>query len=412
VEEFLRASDIRVTIDHAIEAHIDRAIELINRTNQLNFTKARLPEDIEAARDALREQVRPHNVQVGLVHVADRYGDHGLVGFYLVNSDYRRLIHFCFSCRILGMGVEGWLYEKLQRPWLEVVGEVLSNPAADGPGVTWINSAAAPAARTSTGPRQFDWVVARGGCELSALMHYFALEAGEVHGEFNIGRHGFDARIDHSMFLRYAIDGLPEGGAEACGQIGYLPEHFDTALFQPRSGRGLFVLGFWADYIYALYRHRRLDLQLPWARPGMPEHWRDGRAASLDELPAPSWAPWMPAAIESLHADFDYVGLIDEEQFKENVRRLVGRLPGDAPIVVLKSIVEYVHPKSGGKVRSAHSDRVNAWLEALREECPRIRLVDVAHYLGDGELFDEVHFHRPVYQRLFEAIIQEVGRTR
>lgn len=47
---FLRTSDIRLIIEHDIEPHIDRAIELINRTNQLNFTKRRLPEDIEAAR--------------------------------------------------------------------------------------------------------------------------------------------------------------------------------------------------------------------------------------------------------------------------------------------------------------------------------------------------------------------------
>jgi predicted enzyme involved in methoxymalonyl-ACP biosynthesis len=33
--EFLRNSNIQVTIEHDVESHLDRAIELINRTNQL-----------------------------------------------------------------------------------------------------------------------------------------------------------------------------------------------------------------------------------------------------------------------------------------------------------------------------------------------------------------------------------------
>ncbi len=47
--DFLRSSDIRVRIETDVEAHLDRAIELINRTNQLNFVKRRLPENTEAA---------------------------------------------------------------------------------------------------------------------------------------------------------------------------------------------------------------------------------------------------------------------------------------------------------------------------------------------------------------------------
>ena len=42
---FLRESNIVVTIEHDLDPHIDRAIELINRTNQLNFTSNRLPEE-------------------------------------------------------------------------------------------------------------------------------------------------------------------------------------------------------------------------------------------------------------------------------------------------------------------------------------------------------------------------------
>ena len=68
---FLRGSNIRVFIDHDVDASIDLAVELINRTNQLNFTKRRLSDDPAAARDELREELRSHLVNAGLVFATD-----------------------------------------------------------------------------------------------------------------------------------------------------------------------------------------------------------------------------------------------------------------------------------------------------------------------------------------------------
>ena len=45
------------------------------------------------------------------------------------------LVDFLFSCRVLNMGVEQWLYAKLGRPAVSVVGEVVST--LDG-SVDWI----------------------------------------------------------------------------------------------------------------------------------------------------------------------------------------------------------------------------------------------------------------------------------
>jgi FkbH-like protein len=143
--QFLRDSDIRVCFDHDLEdvANLDRAIELINRTNQLNFTKRRLPEDLEAARTILRQDAAEMTRQAALIRVVDRYGDYGYVGFFMMSTNIdlaasgHELLHFCFSCRTLGMLVERWVYDYLERPKLEVVGEVvtdLSGPDA----VNWI----------------------------------------------------------------------------------------------------------------------------------------------------------------------------------------------------------------------------------------------------------------------------------
>ena len=131
---FLRASGIVVSIEHDLDAHLDRAIELINRTNQLNFTKRRLPEDPDAARAELRALLSEHNIQAGLLRVRDKYGDHGFCGIYVLRNQRaagRILLHFAFSCRILGMGVEIWLYRWLKRPALRVEGPVLTDIVGD-----------------------------------------------------------------------------------------------------------------------------------------------------------------------------------------------------------------------------------------------------------------------------------------
>jgi FkbH-like protein len=49
-DDFLRQSNIRICIEYDVLAHADRVIELVNRTNQLNYTKSRFPEDAEQAR--------------------------------------------------------------------------------------------------------------------------------------------------------------------------------------------------------------------------------------------------------------------------------------------------------------------------------------------------------------------------
>jgi len=80
--EFLRSSNIRIQIEHDIESHVERVIELVNRTNQLNFTKRRLPEDRAAAAAAVKRLAGAFDVQTGLIRVRDNYGDYGFCGFF------------------------------------------------------------------------------------------------------------------------------------------------------------------------------------------------------------------------------------------------------------------------------------------------------------------------------------------
>ncbi|MCQ2070521.1 MAG: LicD family protein [archaeon] len=115
-EEFLRHCNIRAEIVPYTQDLFDRAYELIERTNQLNYTKRR-----PTAKE-FRKYLEKPDVECNLVHVVDDFGDNGFVGITVTNKG--KLEHFAFSCRILGYHVEQWMYARLGHPDIEVVGEV------------------------------------------------------------------------------------------------------------------------------------------------------------------------------------------------------------------------------------------------------------------------------------------------
>jgi FkbH-like protein len=410
VEQFLRESQIQVETSYDLDDKLDRVIELINRTNQLNFTKRRLPEDPAAARAQLSQLLHSHEIQAGLLRVVDRYGDHGYAGFYMIRNG-SELLYFCFSCRILGMGIESWLYRRLGRPRLAVVGEVLSNPVADTRSIDWIKLTDSISAGDESGSsaRAFDWFAARGGCDLQALSHYFKLGCPDVIGEFNVGRGGFDARVDHSIFLRYALGGLGSEAMLEATKLGYRPEDFRTAVAKQRVGSGLIVLSFWSDVSYALYRHRRLSFDIPFALSGQSNHVLDARRVSVEELPQNLRGGWMAEALRRLQTDYDYVGMINEESFKANLRIILSALPTDVPVVLLKANTTLRDREHGVTHTSSDNIKFNRWIADVADGYPTAHVVSIRDVIStEDEVSDWSHFDRIVYYRLYQRICEVI----
>src|SRR2546423_646503 len=332
--KFLRSSDIRVQVEHDIEGHIDRVIELINRTNQLNFTKRRLREDRTAAEAEVRAMAADYDKQCGLIRVRDNYGDYGFCGFFTLKTsvtDRRRLLHYCFSCRILNMGVEAFVYQMLGRPALAVEGEVLSDPVtADA--VDWITVVSdneTEEARPKDAPPFF----LRGGCELAAVEHYARLVSANVRGEYNFVRNGLDYRINHSLLTRYAIEGLPEGAAQAVYRLGYAPEDFRSALFSdPLPGH--WILNLLPDQWVALYRHKETGTLIPFvvaAQRRQPNacELTDAQRRELTDNPAAL------TALETLAREFSYAGHITGPIFKGNLHTILQAIPEESKIFII-----------------------------------------------------------------------------
>jgi FkbH-like protein len=401
--EFLRASDLTVTIEHDLEPHLDRAIELINRTNQLNFTKERLPEDIGEARAALRALLGRYEVQGGILRVRDRYGDYGYCGLYVMvtGAGWKRLRHFCFSCRILNMGVESWLYQRLGRPKLRPQGEVLTDVIGDRRQIDWIRLDVAGAAEgAQSGVPSLDYFYARGGCDLHAVSHYFTLLVKNTFGEYNYVRDGANLRLDHSMFARYALTGLDATSRHALQAFGFQDQDFDSAIPRlPRDGAGIWLLSFWADADNALYRHRQTGVMAPLQLPGrVPTNMRNLIALSDAESGAD------PVFLRHLREEFEYVGRISEADFKANVRLVLERAPPAVPVFILQANDRVV--QEGRKpVLSPGKRLLNGWVSEVAEEFANVHLLKVRDFIRDeSEVITVSHFDRMVYFRIFQHI--------
>jgi hypothetical protein len=244
------------------------------------------------------------------------------------------------------------------------------------------------------------------------VLHYFGLAAAEARGEFNFTRDGFDPRIVHTMFLRYAIDGLSDEAIAECAKIGYRPDDFRSALFAPPSGRGVWLLSVWADSIFALYRHKRLGFRLPWARPFEADHAGDARAAPLEALPKHQRSNWIAPALRRLQADYEHVGLIGEAEFKDNLDRILSRAPRGTPVAILKRVDRLID--NAGSVQVLESARrFNGWLDDVAAAHRCVRLFDVRDCATpESEIKDWLHFDRLTYHRLFLAIRRTLSSTR
>lgn len=121
-EDFLRKSEIQIAVKKDCKAHIDRIYKLIQRTNQLNFTKNRAEkEDLEGYFN------NPEKYDSAYIVVRDKFGNYGICGFYVLNKEENKLEQFLFSCRVMNMGIEQFVYSYLNKPELEIKGEVSSS---------------------------------------------------------------------------------------------------------------------------------------------------------------------------------------------------------------------------------------------------------------------------------------------
>jgi FkbH-like protein len=406
-EEFLRSCQIKISFEYDIEPHIDRAVELINRTNQLNFTKLRLPE--RDAAEVLRADLRRDGVSAALVRVTDIYGDYGYTGFYVVEKvdNAPILRHFCFSCRTLGMGVENFVYKYLGAPQLSYNGEVLSDPIND-PDVNWI----AVSEDTSPGETHVGYdggVYLVGGCGLCAVSHYLHKLNGSAIAQANIARGSLVYRHDSSAFLAQKLAGLTEKQKEALFRLGFSTEDIVVPWNAEDREKSIVVLNFYGDVFAPFYRHKETGLLASLGSPLTKVKLSDWGEKEGRELSEVADKDLLENIIDEVKSSWEFVSWgLPADAVETTIVSLLDRFPPHGRIFM-------VMPSLVGNKNGAFLDltRARAYRQACEQAVRKYSHVTCVHIENFVQTPNEIkdawaaHFNRMVYHRLSNHILQQ-----
>jgi FkbH-like protein len=420
---FLRGCDIRVFIEHDVLGHLDRAVELINRTNQLNYTKNRLPEDPKRAQAKLSKKCIGSHRQAGLVRVVDRYGDYGFVGFYLMRNRRadpapglanQTLIHYCFSCRTLGMFVEHWLYDQLRRPALEVVGEVLTD-LNEARTIDWIRLVPSISEDAQAAQKLAPEIRVTGGCEANSVAHYLGAYCDKVAVTGNFQAGALFVRVNSCFLLLSAVDHTDRVFEEEMALLGISAPLLGTDYFRDAPEGTIFVFNGGMDAFGAIHRVRhRLHGWEIHATSGDSADFVSGSAEDIARLVAEAKSDaerrQLEFATRHIRENYETVGGDSGSALESAMEELVRRVPQGCKLVILLDDERRRSKRAGVRIKRERV-RYNEWARSFAARFP---FVGVTSFSDAIQSEDEIlqggnHYARMVYWRAAEKIV-EVAR--
>jgi len=407
-EEFLYSSGIRVEIGSDCLSNLERIHDLILRANQLNFTKLRSTEE------ELRTLLEDPGVSAGYVSVKDRFGDYGITGFYALKDG--QLIHFVFSCRTLGMGIEQYVYNTLGRPALEIKGEVISDLSSEEiPG--WINQAdtAASGSRMQIQDLSAHAVLVKGPCDLYQIYPYIA-NTDLFDTEFTyVTASGLT--IESTGHTTNVVEALRLSDAQKQRVLTEVP-FTDAGMYCDniyRKGYKAVFISILADANLGVYRRKETGERfafLEYIHPITdPESWPGLISGEFNH----AGFSFTEEILREFSKNYEFIGRNTPEQVVENLSYIHSHLPQDCILAVMlggelyyeKNIFEAYRDRH--LVHKAMNDAIRAWAATKKN----VRLMDVNRYLVDQSSFYDHfnHYVKPVYYSLAAEMVQIAGEA-
>lgn len=406
-EDFLFHSNIRVDIHTDCKNEVKRIHELIMRSNQLNFTKLR------SSYDEVCAMLSDTAFNCGTVWVHDRFGDYGMVGFYTVKDNI--CVHFLFSCRTIGMGIEQYVYNTLGRPQLKVVGEVIGNlDEAEIPG--WINqnnadteSSANHAAVISGSDHS---VLFKGPCDLLQIFNF--IRAGDmIDTEFSYVYPQTGVEIESIHHSEHIVESVTLPQEIKKKIIKELPfssdDFFDTKIF---SGKYKYIfLSTLHDAHVGVYK-RIIDgyeVKVAFGEYLYPLTNPVNHGGYIDGSIFGSNCTFTKEFLNSFTKNYEYCGRSTAERLRDNISFVIEHLPADTKLILMLGCeLEYKNnsdPTYNG-IHLVYKEQ-NKLLRELAEEYDNVSLIEFNDYVKDQKDFVDSanHYRSIVYYRMAEDII-------
>ena len=109
--QFYKKLKQKVIFENIKEKNLARALQLFNKTNQFNFNLNRY------TNTTLKKLLKNKIYSVEIISFKDKFGDHGIIGAYIVKKDKFKIeiIDFVLSCRVLNRYVEDFIILKIMK---------------------------------------------------------------------------------------------------------------------------------------------------------------------------------------------------------------------------------------------------------------------------------------------------------
>lgn len=312
-EEFLLASNIKVFISSKVLPKERRLFDLVNRTNQLNYTKKR-PSETDFV-SSLAEK----DAQSFYVEAEDKFGYYGIVGFAQVKNN--ELIHFLFSCRTMGMGIEQYLYVALGRPKLKVAEPVSMKLDVTGPAPAWIHRSKTPLAQETIDkkPSRFRYLF-KGPCDIQMVFNYLHC-SGEIVTEFthNASNGASIESPNHTSQIveAYSID--PETKKKIESLPFADPSFFSKEIYQPYNAVFLSTL---TDSNLGVYQEKDSQVKIAFGEFTNDLTLKENEEKYLAGEIYNAGVPFTKENLKEFREHYSFVGRLTPEQSFENLKAI------------------------------------------------------------------------------------------
>lgn len=406
-EEFLYQSNIQVEIHTDCLTQLERLHDLIVRSNQLNFTKVR------SSAGELEALLKETPVECGYVSVQDNFGDYGIIGFYALQG--KRLLHFVFSCRTLGMGIEQYIYNKLGRPELTIVGEVISDLSGDAPG--WINQEikASSAQQMKIDNLTEHTVLVKGPCDLFQVYPYIA-NTELFDTEFTYGLPS-GLTIESTGHTTNVVEALRLSSAQKQVVLDEVPftdiGQYRDDIFK-RNYKVVF-LSILADCNLGIYRRKETGEQFAFLEYLHPITDKSNWPGLISgEYPTAGFH-FTEDILSDFAKNYEFIGRNTPEQIVKNLTYIRKHLPKSCVLAVMLGGELYYEKNTFEAYKDRHliHKKVNAAIRAWAKDQKNVRLMDVNRYLKDQSSFYDHfnHYIKPVYYALAKEMVEIVNNA-
>lgn len=398
-EAFLFDSDIKVIIRKDCLNELDRLEELVTRTNQLNFTKVR------SSRQELLKMISNDWMDSGYIKVRDKYGDYGIVGFYCLNLQEQRLEHFLFSCRILGMRVEQYVYGKIGYPGINIA-EPVAGMLERGRAVPWISESMEEETTASVFQDNRVKILLKGPCDMSAIESY--LIGGKITTEFNyVNSQGFiTTGQNHSMHIWESANCREAELNEMLGEVPFLTHgDFETLLFQREYH--IICYSLLPDCHAGLYRNKKTGLYASFGSVNFDLTDERNMAGYIDGSIVNHGFPFTEEIIRDFSEKWEFIGTTPGLEVIRNLKYMYDNVPGmPVFVLLLGSEIEYEGENAEFANHAQRHREVNALVKSFAEGKKRIKIINMTDFIKSQKDYGDCinHFSRNVYYNLASAV--------